>query len=132
MKYYDLIILTIIKLYYKYMTTYTFPSDDHMRSIYQTKNKAISFDCYYYRHSFYKHICDDANISFYKKNKQTIDINVLCLMNEYLENKLQILTYKKLYQYDHDDKRYVWYYEDDTKEMIRKVKECIKFIKKIK
>jgi hypothetical protein len=53
-------------------------------------------------------------------------------MNEYLENKLQILTYKKLYQYDHDDKRYVWYYEDDTKEMIRKVKECIKFIKKIK
>jgi len=132
MKYYDLIILTIIKLYYKYMITYTFPSDDHMRSIYQTKNKAISFDCYYYRHSFYKHICDDANISFYKKNKQTIDINVLCLMNEYLENKLQILTYKKLYQYDHDDKRYVWYYEDDTKEMIRKVKECIKFIKKIK
>ncbi len=63
------------------MITYTFPSDDHMRSIYQTKNKAISFDCYYYRHSFYKHICDDANISFYKKNKQTIDINVLCLMN---------------------------------------------------
>jgi len=70
MKNYDLIIQTIIKLYYKYMTTYTFPSDDHMRSIYQTKNNAISFDCYYYRHLFYEHICDDANRSFYKKSKR--------------------------------------------------------------
>ena len=114
------------------MAIYTFPSDDYIKKIYQNKIDEISFDNYYYTHIYYKKICENADIKYLEDNKNTINIHQLCIINDYLEHKLDILKNTKLYTYNYKYNRYEWFHSDDTKYMIDKVKKCIKYIKKIK
>ena len=74
----------------------------------------------------------DRNISCFIDYIMNVDIDLLCDINEYYENVLQILTNTKLYEYNYDHKRYEYYYDSDIKSKIEYVKECIKYIKKFK
>lgn len=111
---------------------YTFPSDTYMQNIYQKKLDAISFDNNYRIHTKYKKICIEADIDYLEENKMTIDINLLCLMNEYLNNLLQKLIYTKLYEFNNYTNKYTYHYSYEVKQRIKQIKKCIKYIKKIK
>lgn len=114
------------------MKTYSFPSDTAIMEIYRKKNDAILFDTYYYKHINYKKICDNADIEYYKDCILTIDIDLLCNMEEYLKNRLEIFKYDKIYIYDYEDNKWKYHYSYNVQDTIIKIKECLLFIKKNK
>ena len=69
---------------------------------------------------------------FFLEYLKSLNIDLLCLINEYFENKLKIMTHTKLYKIDYERKIYVYYYESNVEEAINNIIICIKHIKKIK
>jgi hypothetical protein len=114
------------------MNHYTFPSDTRLQQIFINNNNKIIFDRYYYTNLKYIKICNEADIIYFETIKDTIDINILCKMEEYLNNKLNILIYTKIYTYNDKEKQYEYFYSEEINKKIKKVKQCIKYIKKIK
>jgi hypothetical protein len=107
-------------------------TNNNIKKFYQNKLDKIYFDDNYHIHNMIKNLCDSIDINSFLKYIKSDNINLLCLINEYLENKLQIMIFTKIYKYDYNRNIYAYYYEYNVKKTMNNIKLCLKYIKKIK